>query len=276
MTDTLKQDQGCSDSESEPDGQPGPSREKTAAFIGYRAFPPVMNLYVNYSGIFSALTTLKLCGASQNDFIYLVQLHVGYTSRGPLNFGRGYYLHNGTTTKDPVLAAAGDEFTVSYLAKVFDPTGIVLLPPLDMTKNPQDMITETIHSSATKEQGVSFRFAVEVGVKKWRRESFDNSPGGGVSSSSSTSPASPAQADESTQIVAELVFDSVLSIKHIFNLEIKGAGLRGELGERWALMVVMTALSLYYQRQTGRTKKATVMAAGKMHGKKAGGEVSGA
>jgi hypothetical protein len=34
-----------------------------------------------------------------------------------------------------------------------------------------------------------------------------------------------------------------------------GVGLTGELGERWALMVVTTALGLYWLRQHGKTRK---------------------
>jgi hypothetical protein len=66
---------------------------------------PVMNLYANLSGIFSALTTLKLCGASESNLVYIVELHFGYTPRGPPNFRPGYYLRNGITMQDPVLAS---------------------------------------------------------------------------------------------------------------------------------------------------------------------------
>ena len=58
-----------------------------------------------------------------------------------------------------------------------------------------------------------------------------------------------------------------MNLKHAFTLELKGAGRTGELGDRWALMVVMTSLGLHWLRQNGGTKKATVGAAQKIHSK---------
>ncbi|KAH6853212.1 hypothetical protein B0I37DRAFT_358777 [Chaetomium sp. MPI-CAGE-AT-0009] len=138
----------------------------TAAFSGYRPFPSVMNLYGNFSGVLQTFTTQKLCGATGDDFLYLVELHFGYTTRGPLHFGQGFYLRNGTTNKDPILAAAGDEYPIPYLIKLFDPKTSIKLPPLDTEKNPRDMVTEILHASSGKEYGVTFRFAIEVGIKK--------------------------------------------------------------------------------------------------------------
>ena len=261
----------------------------TAAFFGYHPFPPVMNLYANYSGVLNALTTHKLCGTTESDFLYLAEVHFGYTPRGPLNFGRGYYLRNGTTAKAPILAATGDEFPLPYLAALFNPKTVVMLPPLDMEKNPTGKITETMRSTVDKAHGIAFRFAVEVGEEKVRREEFEwrkmagkadggegdmkgswytllrLAPGCAVASSSKAPP--PRSTDEDCETVAELVFGSNVFTKHIFKLELKGAGLKGELGERWALMVVMTSLGLYWLRQYGKTHKATVGAAQKMHSK---------
>ncbi|KAJ4307243.1 hypothetical protein N0V88_000624 [Collariella sp. IMI 366227] len=55
--------------------------------------------------------------------------------------------------------------------------------------------------------------------------------------------------------LAELVFESVWSTKHVFRLELNEAGATGQLGDRWALAVVMSALSLCWMRQYGRTNK---------------------
>lgn len=59
-------------------------------------------------------------------------------------------------------------------------------------------------------------------------------------------------------MLAELVFENIVSLKRVATLELKGAGATGELGERWSLMVVMTALGLCYLRQTGRACKGTI------------------
>ncbi|KAK4666195.1 hypothetical protein QC763_406050 [Podospora pseudopauciseta] len=81
-----------------------------AAFIGYRPFQSIMNLHSNFLGVVNALKTFKLCGATEDGFLYLVEAHFGFTPRGPLHFGPGYYLRNGTSPKSPILAATGDEF----------------------------------------------------------------------------------------------------------------------------------------------------------------------
>lgn len=115
-----------------------------------------MNLYSNFSGILHALKTQRLCGATENDFLYLVELHFGYTPRGPLHFGQGFYLRNGTTIKDPILAAAGNEFPLPFLITLFDPKAAIKLPPIDLEKNPRDMVTETLRASTSKDGGVAF------------------------------------------------------------------------------------------------------------------------
>jgi hypothetical protein len=220
-----------------------------------------MNLYTNYSALRTALSTLKLCGATQTDFLYLVELHFGYTSRGPLKSGRGYYLRNGTSTKDAVLAAAGDEAGAA-------PGGFmttVLLPPLDRGRSSSsegaqegDWVPEVMRSrgggpEGGQAQGLACRFWVEVGVEGLRREEFEwrmEARGEGEKG-----PRFTLVRLGGGQAVAELVFTSAWSMKHIARLELVGAGLTGELGERWALMVVTTALGLYWLRQHGKTRK---------------------
>jgi hypothetical protein len=59
----------------------------------------------------------------------------------------------------------------------------------------------------------------------------------------------------------------VLSLNHLFTLELKGAGRTGELGERWTLMVAMTALAIHWQRYYGKTNKTMVSAAQNFDGK---------
>ncbi|KAK4114685.1 hypothetical protein N656DRAFT_776863 [Canariomyces notabilis] len=285
----------------------------SAAFTGYRPFPAVMNLYSNFSGVVNALKTFKLCGATEDDFLYLVEAHYGFTPRGPLHFGPGYYLRNGTGLKSPILAATGDEFPLPLVVQLLRPKTVVKLPPLDQEKNPHDMVTEIVRSTTSKEHGVAFGFEIEVGVKRMIREAFEWRKTGRASSSSSnnnnsgeveehhdanagtrytlyrlapghasrslnvsearpsrstsSSSSSPPVDETKVQIVADLIFGNVLNWKHPFTLELKGAGLTGELGDRWALMVVMTSLSLFFLRQAGKTNKTTVAAAQKLHSK---------
>ncbi|KAK4244271.1 hypothetical protein C7999DRAFT_44056 [Corynascus novoguineensis] len=232
-----------------------------AAFTGYRSFPAVMNLYANYSGILEAMTTLKLCGASASDVLYIAQVHVGWTPRGPLHFGRGIYLRNGTSLKDSILAATGEVFRLPLFLSLFDSK------------------TSLLRASITKEQAVAFRFTIEVGTKRIQREEFEWRKSNGketgarekgaryelhplaatlsaLASSYSSSPP-----EDGSNILAELTLDNVLSFKHLFTLKLMGPGLTGEMGDRWTLMVVMTALRIHWLRQNGKTNKPTVAAA---------------
>jgi hypothetical protein len=46
--------------------------------------------------------------------------------------------------------------------------------------------------------------------------------------------------------------------KHAFTLELLGRGKTGELGERWGLMVVITALRVWALRLNGKTKTGVI------------------
>jgi hypothetical protein len=71
----------------------------------YRQFPSVMNAHFQWM----AIKTFNLCGATQHDRLYVVEMHTGYSGKGPLGLKAGIMLHNGLSTKDPILAVAGDE-----------------------------------------------------------------------------------------------------------------------------------------------------------------------
>ncbi|AEO71798.1 uncharacterized protein THITE_2059092 [Thermothielavioides terrestris NRRL 8126] len=283
-----------------------------ASSLGHRPFPPVMGLYVNSSGVLSALTSFKLCGASAADFLYLVEVHFGYTARGPLGFGHGYYLRDGTSSRDAVLAATGDEVPLRFPFSMLRGKLVVLLPPLDaggdvvgkdLKKGPmgkgkgrgrvEDKVREVLQPATSKAHGVVFRFAVEVGVGAMRREEFEwrkrekvkkadadedrkagrhfrlcrppsAAPG---AASSSSSPPPPAGTPADGEILAELVIEKTTNLRRPLSLELKGAALTGELGPRWTLMVVMTALGLLWLHHQGRTIKGTVALKEKMRGK---------
>ncbi|AEO61108.1 hypothetical protein MYCTH_2310976 [Thermothelomyces thermophilus ATCC 42464] len=253
-----------------------------AAFSGYRPFPPLLNLYGNSSGIMDALTTFKLCGAAKNDLLYVVEVHHGFTPRGPLHFRPGLYLRNGTGTDAPILAAAGDEAREPLLISTFSVKSFIMLPPLDIEANPRDLITEIMYATKTSNGAVSFRFAIEVGPKMKCREQFEwkkvgtgNAHSGFIlvrlgpqSASPSPTPPSPTpSAQEESEILAELLFGNVMSLNHLFSLELKGAGCSGEMGDRWTLMVVVTALRLYWLRVYGKTNKVVVGIGQKLRGR---------
>ncbi|KAJ4413415.1 hypothetical protein N0V85_003573 [Neurospora sp. IMI 360204] len=258
------------------------SSRMPAAFSGYRPFPPVINLYGNFSGVIDALITFKLCGADKNDFLYVVEVHHGFTPRGPLNFRPGFYLQNGTGTDAPILAAAGDEAREPLLMSTFSVKSLIMLPPLYVEINPRDLVTEIMYATTTSDGTVSFRFSIEVGPKMKSREEFEwrktrkgnnnnntqhsqfiliRLPPSSISASPSPS------AQEESEILADLTFRNAISLRHLFVLELKGAACSGEMGDRWTLMVVATALRLYWLRSYGKTNKAIVGIGQKLRGK---------
>ncbi|KAL0471045.1 hypothetical protein QR685DRAFT_597566 [Neurospora intermedia] len=129
-------------------------RMPTAAkYLGYCPFPPVMNLYGNSSG--------------GNKFLYVVEVHHGFTPRGPLKFRPGFYLRNGTGTEAPILAAAGDEEREPLLMSTFSVKSLIMVPPpldeddVEFNLNPRDLVTEIMYATKTSDGSVSFRYSVE-------------------------------------------------------------------------------------------------------------------
>lgn len=265
-----------------------------AKFLGYHPFPPVMNLYGNSSGgVIGALTTYKLCGADKNEFLYVVEVHHGFTPRGPLNFRPGFYLRNGTGTEAPILAAAGDEEREPLLMSTFSVKSLIMVPPpldeddVEFNLNPRDLVTEIMYATTTSDGSVSFRFSVEVGPKMKIREEFEwrktrkgdtntqhsryiltRLPSSSSTSFSSPSPSSSSSsAQEESDILADLTFRNAISLHHLFTLELKGVACSGVMGDRWTLMVVATALRLYWLRSYGKTNKAVVGIGQKLRGK---------
>ncbi|EGO53994.1 hypothetical protein NEUTE1DRAFT_68315 [Neurospora tetrasperma FGSC 2508] len=271
------------DDDDDDDVRPASSRMPSAWFSGYRPFPPVINLYGNFSGVIDAVTTMKLCGADKNDFLYVVEIHHGLTPRGPLHFRPGLYLRNGTKTNAPILAAAGDEDREPLLMSTFSVKSLIMLPPPPdvEVKNPRDLVTEIMYAKKTSDGTVSFRFSIEVGLKMKSREEFEWRKLTGKDKTntqharfilvrpppSSTSASSSYSTQEEIEVLADLTFCNVMSVNHLFVLELKGAAASGEMGDRWTLMVVVTALRLYWLRCYGKTNKAVVGIGQKLRGK---------
>lgn len=256
----------------------------------YHPFPPVMNLYSNYpslsnlSRILDSLKTLKLCGANEKEFLYIVEVTSGtFTSNAnPLGARPGLCLHNGISIKDPILATAGD--TSQHAITTLDRKSVILLPSTGFGHGEEGMVEEDLIAVAGKgaagEGGgrVAFQFEVEIGTGEGekQRERFEwqkgcDLNGGkakgfrlvrlsrvGDAAGTGLGPSSTAKGDEGGHdraVVAELVFAKITSLKHALTLEFKGVGRSGELGEGWTLMVVVTALRLFALRASGRTTK---------------------
>lgn len=256
--------------------------------IPQRPFPSVVNAY--YQLRLAGLKKFFICGAHEDDRICLVDVHTGYSCKPPLGSRPGVHLHRALTPDDAVLAAAGDESRFSARVYALDNTSVILLPPLDDDKsNSQQLVNEPMHAkSADGREGVAadkavrFVFSVEVG-RAMHREQFEwvktakaeeageeDIKAGAyklVRLPTRSDPQASASSLEKpgTEIVAVLTFVNVWSsLKHAFSLDLRGN--RPILGDRWALMAVMTALRLWSLRVNGRTSKTVVAAGEKVRG----------
>jgi len=282
------------------DSLPGSSskghKDTTGALSPYHPFPTLMCTSADWG----QLMAFNLCGATPDDRLYLVEAHLGYSGKPPLGTRPGLLLHNGMSKNNPVLAAAGDKSQFAARAYSFCNDSLVLMPPLpDAGLSPAadgGLVTEWLRASVNGCKEVTFTFSIKVGnplKEDVRRERFEwrkiekgtneavkeggyrlvavedasetgteGTPAAGASSSSS-SPGTGGQYG-----VALLSWSKRLSTsRQVFRLELLGRGQSGELGERWSLMVVMTALRLWAMRIAGKTAKPIVSAGQKLAGK---------
>ncbi len=258
----------------------------------YRPFPAAMIA----SAEWGQFKTFDLCDAASNKCLYLVESHMGFSGKGPLGTRPGFQLHNGTSKKDLILAATGDKSKSATRIYAFCNDSLVLMPPLPGTPPlPADggLVTEWMRGSVDGSKEVVFRFSIEVGnphKEEVRRERFEwrkmekgtdeavkeggfrpvaaadaSGPHDGASSvaSGSFTPSTGGQND-----LARLGWIKLFpNVTQAFRLELVGRGQTGELGERWVLMVVMTALRLWALRVGGKTAKPVVSAGQKLASK---------
>jgi hypothetical protein len=143
-----------------------------------------------------------------------------------------------------------------------------------------DLVHETMHAvTVPTDKGVAFRFSIEVGTEQAYRQPFEwrkikdpvtkkggyklvRQPSGGEVAGASTSQAgASSHVDEET--LALLTWPKGLEwFKMAFTLEL----LTGAFGERWSLMVVITAARLVALRYNGKTTKGAVALSEKARG----------
>lgn len=241
----------------------------------YGSLPSTMSVH----GQWTKWKSLNLCGGSNGkDRLCLIEMHTGYSGKAPLGMRTGFLLRNGMSTKDPLLAAAGDE---SRGLHAFNPDGIVFLPPLDPIPKSDRMDTELLRAEPGTSNDIAFHFSIEVGDKE-RREEFawrkvkkgeDQAKRNGFklirlsSSQQSSQPSrsSSGQAPYSSSSPLAGKEDETVaflgwawpSLTHAFTLEVVD-GQSSALGGRWALMVIVTAIRLYTLHVKGKTNKFVV------------------
>lgn len=219
-----------------------------------RQFPPSFSLYSQ--GAFSAT---YLLGEHLDQPLYAVRTHTGFSGSPSV------VLHSGPSEKDPMLAAAESSGT-------FSRHSAVILPPLpgaggESTREP----LRNNHSWKTQ----TYEFSVEVGPGLRRRERFEwrsthgeevrqldkhawgwklvrlghQAAGPGVATTS-----------DGLEVVAVFAENHSWSMTKVLRFQFLGSGLPGELGERWAVMAVMSCLRVWYLIQNSRAANNAVAA----------------
>ncbi|KAJ5951970.1 uncharacterized protein N7479_010383 [Penicillium vulpinum] len=241
----------------------------------YGSLPSTMNVH----GQWTKWKSMNLCGASAKDRLCLIEMQAGYSGKAPLGMRTGFLLRNGMSTKDPLLVAAGDE---SEGLHAFNPDGIVFLPSPDPNPKSDRMEKEVLRAEPGTNNDIAFHFSIEVDEKEqreefaWRKvkkgvdqakrngfklvwlssskQTTQLSGSGSFQQSASSSPPLPGD----SETVAFLGWVMALpSMTHAFSLDLVD-GQSCALGERWTLMVIVTAIRLYTLHVKGRTSKFVV------------------
>ncbi|KAJ5355987.1 hypothetical protein N7517_010596 [Penicillium concentricum] len=242
----------------------------------YGSLPSTMNVH----GQWTKWKSLNLCGTTAKDRLCLIEMKTGYSGKAPLGMRTGFLLRNGMSSKDPLLAAAGDE---SQGLHAFNPDGIVFLPPLDPDSKSDRMDTEVMRAEPGANKDIAFHFSIEVGEKQ-RREEFawrkvkkgddgakrngfklvrlssgqqicqPSGSSGGQKLSMSSSPL-PGKDGETVAFLGWVM--AFPSMTHAFTLEVVD-GQSSALGGRWTLMAIVTAIRLYTLHVKGKTSKFVV------------------
>ncbi|KAK7931822.1 hypothetical protein PG985_002534 [Apiospora marii] len=272
----------------------GGSTEPTSTCTPYRPFPRIMNFYsqMNLSGLKYA----HLCGATKEDQLFVFGVHTGYSGSTPLGTRPGLILYNGLSHKDPILAGACDESQWAARVYAFNLKSVILLPPVEALPGSQEMVSELMMTTTNDEGGVSYLFTIEAGqgdkmerkrfewrqFKKGGQEGVDQDGfkllscnahpydlGGSSTGPSTAAAAVPAETSRGGALAVLAWAKPGSRINHPLSLEFADDTVSVLFGERWALMVVITALRLWALRTNGRGKKSTVAIAEKIRGKSA-------
>ncbi|KAL6856831.1 hypothetical protein J3F83DRAFT_763817 [Trichoderma novae-zelandiae] len=236
-----------------------------SASLYYRRFPSTMTIKACWSRNFT------ICDSISNEAIYLAKFHpFGLYCTKPLGARAGFILHNGVSSNDVVLAAAGDITVFEQRANPFSNKSHILLPPLpknDKTQaSQQPTVMETMTGKLVAEKGTVFRFSVETGRAmqrqnfEWRRFARDDS-WELVRYSSSSRKVLP-----KGEIVAILSWAPVLlasafdpfNAQAVGTLQLLNSLESYALGERCTLAVVISALRLWHLRIRGKDTQAYI------------------
>ncbi|KAJ5778833.1 hypothetical protein N7457_006553 [Penicillium paradoxum] len=259
----------------ESDAPPAYEEASVNVSSRYGSLPSTMSVH----GQWTKWKSMNLCGANAKERLCLIEMQTGYSGKPPLGMRTGFILRNGMSSKDLILAAAGDE---SRGLHAFNPDGIIFLPPLDSDSKSDRLDTELMRAELGTNNHIAFHFSIEVGEKKqrevfaWRKvkKGDDQAKRNGfklvrllstqqISQSSDSSvqkpssPSSPSAVEDGETVAFVEWVMAWPRMTHAFTLEL-GDGQSSVLGARWTLMVIVTAIRLYTLHVKGRTSKFVV------------------
>ncbi|KAI0126099.1 hypothetical protein BJ170DRAFT_633806 [Xylariales sp. AK1849] len=218
-----------------------------------RQFPPTFNAYYQ-----KKITTTFHLGEHAKEPLYALRTHAGWSGLP------GIVLHNGPSDTDPPLAAAGNE-------NVWSKHTVVILPPLPGTT--EESSNEFMRTNVSWKT-ITYPFTIDVGEgQNTRRENFEwrHSRGGEIKELDRHSwgwklvrltahaPGPGGERNErpvgatsdGKEVVAVWARYSGWSLTKAFKFQFLGSGATGEMGERWAVMAVITALRIWYLEWQG-------------------------
>jgi len=217
-----------------------------------RQFPPRFNIYrAGWGASF-------ILGEHQDQPLYCVRSHTGWSGNPDV------VLHNGPSESSPPLATANKETWSTSMT--------VELPPVRVGDWQATSTTEYVTSQGMT--SLRYTFEVEVGTggasgaMKPLREAFEWRHSRGYEVHSLGAGAGPGYklvrlsgrgaggtvAGDGNEVVAVWA-DYGLSLSKVLCFGFLGSGATGELGERWAVMAVITALGIWDQQTKRRRRK---------------------
>ncbi|EFX06517.1 hypothetical protein CMQ_6838 [Grosmannia clavigera kw1407] len=219
--------------------QPAPGSIPTG-----RQFPPTFNLYGGN------LTNLYTLGEHQQTPLYAVNIRASWGNPGPT-----VALHNGPSTRAPLLA--GVDFS-----NVTDQMSATLPPPISYRGGLTAVRLEVVYGWSH-----TYQFVMEVGTDRLNihNEAFEwrHSSGSAIAAlggahdgwklvrmcTATLGPRQPRCApafltSDGREVVA-IWSDALMSLTKQLKFSFCGTGLSGLLGERWAVMAVMSALAIW-------------------------------
>ncbi|TQN74095.1 hypothetical protein CSHISOI_01323 [Colletotrichum shisoi] len=221
---------------------PPPSTSPSPSSVA-RQFPPAFNVYAQ------SFSRTLLLGEHQNQPFYALSIHSGFTSSPPI------VLHSGPANTSPPLAS------VDYHS--FSTRMSMTLPPAPKGSPGGAPVIELEYNLDFPT--LNYAFAMGVGPNCERLERFEwrsssgeaiamldgRSRGWKLVRLAQSAGSAGYRSSDGKEVVAVWT-DAGLSMTKVAKFAFTGSGLTGELGERWAIMAVISGLAICERQRQRR------------------------